>query len=89
MGPTRFLILALAFTLASADDDVTVETIKHEDDIAYLTPDHHPDVDFSDHFDHPVKKLSIRIFHRAGTGSDFSGSGFGFWTRVGLSLIIT
>lgn len=35
-------------------EEVTVETVKQEDDIAYITPDHHPDVFFSDHFDHKV-----------------------------------
>jgi hypothetical protein len=38
---------------------VTIETIKHEDDIVYLTPDHHPDVYFADHFDHQVFKLPV------------------------------
>ena len=56
MGPLKFVVCTLLLTLATADDDVTVETIKHEDDIVYLTPDHHPDVYFSDHFDHQVFK---------------------------------
>jgi hypothetical protein len=47
--------LLLSASVSSQDEDeVTVETIKQEDDIAYITPDHHPDVFFSDHFDHPV-----------------------------------
>jgi calnexin len=33
---------------------VSVETVKGEDDIVYLTPDLHPDVFFADHFDDEV-----------------------------------
>jgi hypothetical protein len=50
--------LLLSASVSSQDEDeVTVETIKQEDDIAYITPDHHPDVFFSDHFDHPVSYI--------------------------------
>jgi hypothetical protein len=50
--------LLLSASVSSQDEDeVTVETIKQEDDIAYITPDHHPDVFFSDHFDHPVSNI--------------------------------
>ena len=57
MGPTQFLIGLLLISSAICqedDEEVTVEHVKHEDDIVYLTPDHHPDVYFSDHFDHQV-----------------------------------
>jgi hypothetical protein len=50
------LLLSSLALASSEEEEVTVETIKHEDDIVYLTPDHHPDVYFSDHFDHQVGK---------------------------------
>ena len=62
MGPIKLAISLLVLTtLAYCEDEVTVETIKHEDDIAYITPDHHPDVYFSDHFDHQVRLFTRRV----------------------------
>ena len=56
MGPLQLslAVLLIATALVHCEDEVIVETIKHEDDIAYITPEHHPDVYFSDHFDHQV-----------------------------------
>jgi len=53
------MCLALIFEVFSHDnvEEVTIETVKQEDDVAYITPDHHPDVFFSDHFDRQVLKL--------------------------------
>ncbi len=50
------LVLSLFLGVLGEDtgEGVTIETVKQEDDIAYITPDHHPDVFFSDHFDHKV-----------------------------------
>ena len=62
MGPIKLAISLLVLTtLAYCEDEVTVETIKHEDDIAYITPDNHPDVYFSDHFDHQVRLFTRRV----------------------------
>lgn len=36
---------------ADGDSIVSVETLRPEDDIVYLTPDAHPDVFFAEHFD--------------------------------------
>jgi len=43
------MCLALIFEVFSHDnvEEVTIETVKQEDDVAYITPDHHPDVFFS------------------------------------------
>ena len=50
-----FLVLILATSLLKAEEPedpiVSVETVKVEDDVAYLTPNLHPDVYFADHFD--------------------------------------
>ena len=49
-----FLVLILAALLKAEEPDesvVSVETLKPEDDVAYLTPNLHPDVYFADHFD--------------------------------------
>lgn len=50
----NWLGLLLVVALVRGDDHesyVTVETLKAEDDVVYLTPTSHPDVFFSDHFD--------------------------------------
>ena len=49
-----FLVLILASLLKAEEPEepiVSVENVKAEDDIAYLTPNQHPDVYFADHFD--------------------------------------
>ena len=51
MGPI-FIVLVLASLLNAQDPEVvTVEEVKTEDDVVYLTPQLHPDVFFADHFD--------------------------------------
>ena len=48
------LVLFLASVLKAEEQTpnvVSVETLKAEDDVAYLTPSAHPDVYFADHFD--------------------------------------
>merc|ERR1739844_576334 len=47
------LVLAVTSGLLKAQDDpeVSVETVKTEDDVIYITPNSHPDVFFADHFD--------------------------------------
>ncbi len=63
MGPIRLVFSLLVLTtLAYCEEaEVIVETVKHEDDIAYITPDHHPDVYFSDHFDHQVRLFTFSV----------------------------
>ena len=52
LGPQFLIIVLLAIgNLKAQDPEVTVETVKTEDDILYITPSSHPDVFFSDHFD--------------------------------------
>lgn len=52
MGPHFFIVLVLAVAKLNAQEsEVTIETVKSEDDIIYITPKSHPDVFFADHFD--------------------------------------
>ena len=53
MGPHFFIVLVLAVAKLNAHEEtkVTIETVKSEDDIYYITPKSHPDVFFADHFD--------------------------------------
>ncbi len=59
-GACLALALVLGAVAEDAVEEVTVETVKQEDDVAYITPDHHPDVFFSDHFDHQVSLVVPR-----------------------------
>ena len=52
--PHFFLVLVLALALHAAEEEpevLSVETLKSEDDVVYLTPNPHPDVFFAEHFD--------------------------------------
>jgi len=56
LGQAHFfgIVLVLAVTsglLKAQDPEVSVETVKTEDDVIYITPNSHPDVFFADHFD--------------------------------------
>ena len=47
-----FILLALNILKAEPEPEViSVETVKVDEDVAYVTPNSHPDVFFADHFD--------------------------------------
>jgi len=56
------LVMLLNVRCHDEVEEISIETVKQEDDVAYITPDHHPDVFFSDHFDHQVEKC-FQLFY--------------------------